>query len=101
MSTTERRSIRDAKTTGATGPESNRGALTRAVAYLMPRLEFGHLVIETPSGERLDISGLNPGVTGTVVIHRWRALWRCIAGGELGFAEAYMSRECSPPNLRA
>ena len=75
--------------------------LTRLLARLLPRLNAGHVTIETPSGERLDIAVPNPGPHATIVLHRWRCLWRCVTGGELGFAEGYMAGDWSSPNITA
>ena len=47
---------------------------TRLLARLLPRLEAGHVTIETPSGERLDLAAPKPGPHATIVLHRWRSL---------------------------
>ena len=51
-------------------------------------LECGHLVIDTPAGERLVIDGNQPGPQGRLTIRSWRFLWRLFAGWDIGFAES-------------
>ena len=75
--------------------------LTRILVRLLPALEFGQLVIKTPSGERVSVTAAKPGPQGIVVLHRWNCLWRCIVSGDLGFAEGYMAGDWSTPNIVA
>jgi cyclopropane-fatty-acyl-phospholipid synthase len=66
---------------------------------ILPRLEYGRLVIEAPSGESLVIEGNHPGPHARMAIHDWRCLWRVITGGGIGFAESYIAGEWSSPTL--
>jgi cyclopropane-fatty-acyl-phospholipid synthase len=78
-----------------------RPVVGRLMQRLLPDLEFGQLVVVTPSGERLGVTGPRPGPHGEMVMHNWRALWRCVAGGDMGFAEGYMAGDWSTPDIVA
>jgi cyclopropane-fatty-acyl-phospholipid synthase len=41
------------------------------------------------------------GVQATLVVERWRALRRLAVGGDIGFAEAYIDRDLTTPDLVA
>lgn len=75
------------------------GVGARLLRKLLPSLDCGELALVTPTGELVTTSGIRPGPTGTVVLHRWRALRRLLAGGDLGFAEAYIDGDWSSPDL--
>lgn len=66
---------------------------------LTRKVEYGQLLIQLPSGEAIHCAGPHPGPVGTIVLHRWRALRRMVVGGDIGFAEAYMSGDWSTPDL--
>ncbi len=75
-------------------------SLTIALLHrIFSGLECGHLVIDTPAGERLVINGNQPGTQGRLEIRSWRFLWRLVAGWDIGFAESYMAGEWISPNL--
>lgn len=57
--------------------------------------------MELPGGERAEGRGTEPGPHGTLVLHRWRPLWRLAVGGDLGLAESYRQGEWSSPDLAA
>ncbi|BAT61405.1 cyclopropane-fatty-acyl-phospholipid synthase [Variibacter gotjawalensis] len=65
------------------------------------RVDQGRLTIETPSGERIHVFGREDGPEATVVIKRWRGIWRLFRGGDVGFAEAYMDGDVASPDLTA
>ncbi|HZL58619.1 MAG TPA: cyclopropane-fatty-acyl-phospholipid synthase family protein [Stellaceae bacterium] len=67
---------------------------------LLSRLAVGALTVETPSGGRVSFAATAPGPDATIKLHRWRALWRLLIGGDLGFAEAYVDEDWSTPNLK-
>ena len=72
-----------------------------AVDRLLASLTCGNLTIETPSGERIEHRGENPGPTAVMVLHRWRALKRLALHGDIGLAEAYIDGDWSSPDLTA
>lgn len=74
------------------------GRLVRRVAS---RIEYGHITIILPSAGRIEHRGARPGRSATLVLHRWRALWRLVTEGDLGFAEAYIDGDWSSPDLAA
>jgi cyclopropane-fatty-acyl-phospholipid synthase len=64
-------------------------------------LDTGRLTVVTPSGERIEHKGCNPGPDAVLIVHRWRALQRLVSGGDLGFSEAYLDGDWSSPDLTA
>ena len=84
----------------------SRGALASAgraaiVRPFLARLHSGRLVVELPSGERIEHKAAEAGVEARVTIHRWRALRRLVAAGDVGFARAYIDGDWSSPDLTA
>ena len=71
------------------------------VRRFFARIEAGDLTIELPSGVRMAHKGAQPGPQAFLTIHRWRAIWRLILLGDVGFAESYISGEWTSPNLPA
>ena len=71
----------------------------RFLVHLARQVERGQLLIRMPSGEAIHCAGPHPGPSGTLVLHRWRAVRRALVGGDIGFAEAYMDGDWSTPNL--
>jgi len=63
------------------------------------RLESGSLTVRTPEGVRVANLGAGPGPQAELTLHRWRALWRLLLGGDLGFAEAYLDGDWDSPDL--
>lgn len=61
--------------------------------------EFGHLRVEMPRGGRFILRGEHPGHGADIAVHRWRALWRTLLGGDMGFAESYIAGDWSSRNL--
>jgi cyclopropane-fatty-acyl-phospholipid synthase len=78
-----------------------RGIATSIVARIMRTFEAGRLTVVTPDGARIEHRGPLPGQDATIVIHRWRALGRILAGGDIGFAEGYLAGDWSSPDLTA
>jgi cyclopropane-fatty-acyl-phospholipid synthase len=66
---------------------------------LLPPPAAGKLRIVTPSGDSVDLVGRTSGADATVAIERWRAIWRLVRGGEIGFAEAFMDGDWTTPDL--
>lgn len=65
------------------------------------RLACGRLTIVLPGGQTRDYAGPQDGPRALVHLRRWRGLWRTLAGGDTGFAEAYMAGEVDSPDLAA
>ena len=68
---------------------------------LLNCVEHGRLVVRTPEGDTLERQSGRPGPEGMLVLHRWRAIRRMLAGGDVAFAEAYVEGEWSTPDLVA
>jgi len=73
--------------------------LIRALSRILSNLECGRIVVTLPGGERFEHSAPRPGPEAVLTVHRWRALWRTIARGDIGFAEAFIDGDCSSPDL--
>jgi cyclopropane-fatty-acyl-phospholipid synthase len=69
--------------------------------HLLATLEYGHLTVVTPSGERIEHRAAKPHITATLVLRRWRAIWRLVSHGDIGFAESYIDGDWSTPDLTA
>jgi cyclopropane-fatty-acyl-phospholipid synthase len=54
-----------------------------------------------PWGEQICLEGQQPGHTARLVIHRRRFAGRLLAGGDIGFADAYIAGDVSSPDLDA
>jgi cyclopropane-fatty-acyl-phospholipid synthase len=95
----------DATLTGSTVGESSRGLSTALYGVLLrrylKRLQFGALTVTLPSGASVQHRGARVGPEATLVVRRWRALWRIIFAGDLGLARAYMDDDCRSPDIRA
>ena len=73
----------------------------RLLKRLLGCLKAGRIAVRTPSGTIIQHQTGMPGPEATVVLYRWRALRRLLAGGDIGFAEAYMDGDWSSPDLPA
>jgi cyclopropane-fatty-acyl-phospholipid synthase len=71
------------------------------VRRFLARIDVGDLTVELPSGARLAHKGARPGPHAFLAIHRWRAIWRLILLGDVGFAESYISGDWSSRDLPA
>jgi cyclopropane-fatty-acyl-phospholipid synthase len=71
------------------------------VRRFFAHIETGDLTVDLPSGARLAHKGARPGPQACLTIHRWRAIWRLILVGDVGFAESYIAGDWTSPNLPA
>jgi cyclopropane-fatty-acyl-phospholipid synthase len=85
--------------TGSAGRGFLAAAQSRIVSRLVPGIAAGRLVIELPSGARIERSGAAPGPDVSLSIHNARALLRTALGGDLGFAASYLDGDWSTPDL--
>jgi len=74
---------------------------TRALSRLLSGLTSGRLTVLLPSGASISVVGREPGPEAAIVLHRWRAIARLAAGGDMGFAEAFIDGDWSSPDLTA
>jgi len=73
----------------------------RLLAHLLGGLRYGRLSVILPSGQSFVRVGADPGPEASLVLHRWRALWRLLIGGDIGFAQAWIDGDCSSSDLVA
>jgi cyclopropane-fatty-acyl-phospholipid synthase len=76
-------------------------AVGRLIARLEKRVRRGRVDILLPDGTHLELSGAEAGTNATMVVHRWRALARLKARGDVGLAAAYVDGDWSSPDLVA
>jgi len=87
---------------GSLGASRARSFLTRRFLQRLTRqVEHGHILVHTPGGEIINHMGAHPGPSASLVLHRWRAVRRLLAAGDIGFAESYMVGDWSTPDLTA
>lgn len=72
-----------------------------ALKRVLRAVGTGRLTIVTPAGRRLWNTPSTPGREAVLALHDWRALGALIAGGDVGFAEAYVAGRWSSPDLPA
>jgi len=77
------------------------GLVAPLLKRLLAGIEAGRLTIVTPSGQRIEHRAPQDGPEAVLAFHRWRALRRLIAGGDIGFAEGYIAGDWSTPDLPA
>ncbi|MGJ3626045.1 hypothetical protein AB5I41_01980 [Sphingomonas sp. MMS24-JH45] len=81
------------------------GAIARAMAAPFHRildridrgLEAGAIEAVLPDGTRRLVGGHAPGPIAEITLHRWRALWRLVSGGSIGWYEAWEAGDWSSP----
>jgi cyclopropane-fatty-acyl-phospholipid synthase len=61
-------------------------------------IAYGQLAVDTPAGTRV-FSGRMPGPCARLSIRRWGCLWRLVTSWDVGFADAYLAREWTSPDL--
>jgi cyclopropane-fatty-acyl-phospholipid synthase len=91
-------------TTQASAPSSRGTGLSLARRFLVRfarQVEYGQILIQTPSYEVIHCMGPRPGPSARVTLTRWRAVRRLLLGGDIGFAESYMDGDWSTPDLTA
>lgn len=92
----------DGKTRTLGGIGDRRESLAaRVLRRMIAQLVFGHITVVLPSGDRIEHSGAQAGLSATLVLHRWRTIRRLLSHGDLGFAEAYIEGDWSSPDLAA
>ena len=70
------------------------------LALMMLRLECGQLTIVAPDGSQVTHAAKQPGSTGVIQLHHWRALRKLTTGGDIGFARAYIDGDWSSPDRK-
>lgn len=69
------------------------------LGLLFGKLDHGTMEVQTPGGTVLRFCGRDPGPLAVMQLHRWRAIRRLLAGGDVAFAAAYADGEWSSPDL--
>jgi cyclopropane-fatty-acyl-phospholipid synthase len=69
--------------------------LRRVLAFI----EQGQIVVELPSGEKIEHAGRLAGPRADLAIKRWRALRRLAIEGDVGFASSYIDGDWTSSDL--
>lgn len=88
------------RTLGSIGNRKE-GLIAGVLRRMIAQIEFGHITIALPSGDRIEHYGAQAGLSATLVLNRWRAIRRLLSQGDLGFAEAYIDGDWTSPDLAA
>ena len=74
--------------------------VSSALERLGRGVKYGDLIIETPSGERLEFAGTEH-LLGTAVwkLNNWKPLWALATRGAMGLAESYLEGDWESPDL--
>jgi cyclopropane-fatty-acyl-phospholipid synthase len=62
-------------------------------------IEYGQIIVKTPSGQTQIFGCQGSGPRATLHIHSWKFIWRLLVSWDIGFAESYMAGEWSSPDL--
>ena len=74
-------------------------ASMRIAGFLLLKTKSGRLSFGLTDGRTIVFDQGNPGPQAHVEIHDYRFIQRALAGGDVGFAEAYMDGDWSTPDL--
>ncbi|AHE97576.1 SAM-dependent methyltransferase [Thioalkalivibrio paradoxus] len=74
----------------------------RWLARALAGIDRGEILLIDTAGNRLSLRGHAPGVAATWRLrHPWRALFRVLNRGEIGFAEGYIAGDWDSPDLQS
>lgn len=73
----------------------------RIAALLLLRSEHGRLTFNFPDGRKLRFTGRENGPEAEIDVHDYDFIKHAMAGGDVGFADAYMNGMWSTPDLTA
>ena len=76
-------------------------AFFRAGGLALLGAKKGCITFTLPDGRIVDFDHGQPGPAAEVIVHDYEFARRALAGGDVGFAEAYMDGEWSTPDLTA
>jgi cyclopropane-fatty-acyl-phospholipid synthase len=88
---------------GASNDSSGKlpGVAGFALRKVLSLIEVGRLVIELPSGAKVERVGARPGPEADLKLNNWRALRRVALRGDVGLASAYFDNDWSSSDLTA
>lgn len=78
---------------------SNVPASFRIACFALLKTQCGMLLFHLPDGRQIRFSNAERGPSAIIHIHDYNFVKRAMAGGDVGFAEAYMDGEWSTPDL--
>lgn len=76
-------------------------AVRSAFKMMAQNWGVGSLDVVLPGGRKLAIAGPQPGPHGSLIVHDYRFMRRCLSTGAIGFAEGYVAGEWDTPDLPA
>jgi len=78
---------------------SNVPASFRIACFALLKTQRGTLLFRLPDGRQIRFANEERGPGAVIHIHDYNFVKRAMAGGDVGFAEAYMDDEWSTPDL--
>ena len=88
-------------TTRRRGGQSSSGIGRFLVRRLLSRIDVGRIVVELPTGERLERTGSLPGPVADIRLTSWRALTRMLVQGDIGLASGYLEGAWASEDVEA
>lgn len=85
----------------AVRPRQRFSPAARLLERVLSRTRVGSLALTLPDGRCIHAAGEQVGPHASLQLHRWRALWRLLASGDLGLALAWRDADWSSPDLGA
>lgn len=73
----------------------------RMICRRLSTLTHGRLTLAFPGGQEYVLQGKEPGPHGVIMLNRGRVVRKLLAGGDMGFARAYMDGDWDSPDLSA
>lgn len=73
-------------------------ALSRLLDHIDRGLAFGAIEATLPNGSRRTLGGHAPGPVAIVELRQWRALWRLLRSGSIGWYQAWENGEWASPD---
>ncbi len=65
----------------------------------LEKTQYGHLIINTPCGDTINIGDQNSPIHGDIQIHDWRVFDLVLSKGDIGFGEGYIKGLFTTNNL--
>lgn len=81
--------------------ETRMGRLAQWLFRLFDGIAVGQLHVTTPNGLNRTFTGAQPGPEAHIHIHDWRAVWRILFRGDIGFAEGYIHADWTSADIFA
>ena len=82
-------------------PGSSSGFAKFALTKVLNVIDAGRIVVELPSGDRIERVGTSPGPSADISFTSWRGLRRLVTHGDIGFASGYLAGDWTTRDLES